>query len=144
MVSSLEKTAGTIPSEPPPSRYLQWDRYCERILVFLALAILTPPPQARQAERARTQFDCTTTKVIMTNKAGQTGSVQVEEHMTFWIDDAAKALFFLMADGCELLASTNPGLVQEAKISSTSSIAPTVRLLTPGRQPRIATGVHPV
>jgi hypothetical protein len=66
MVSSLEKTAGTIPSEPPPSRYLQWDRYCERILVFLALAILTPPPQARQAERARTQFDCTTTKVIMT------------------------------------------------------------------------------
>ena len=48
MVSSLEKTAGTIPSEPPPSRYLQWDRYCERILVFLALAILTPPPQALQ------------------------------------------------------------------------------------------------
>ena len=26
----------------------------------------------------------------MTNKAGQTGSVQVEEHITFWIDDAAK------------------------------------------------------
>src|ERR1700722_13759825 len=35
-----------------------------------------------------------TTKVIMTNKAGQTNSVQVEEHMTFWIDDAAKTFIF--------------------------------------------------
>jgi hypothetical protein len=85
---------------PPPSRYLQWDRYCERILVILVLAILTPPAQARQTERARTQFDCTTTKVIMTNKAGQTNSVQVEEHMTFWIDDAAKT--FIFSDGRRL------------------------------------------
>jgi len=30
----------------------------------------------------------------MTNKAGQTGSVQVEEHVTFWIDDAAKTFIF--------------------------------------------------
>jgi hypothetical protein len=30
----------------------------------------------------------------MTNKAGQTGSIQVEEHMTFWIDDAAKTFVF--------------------------------------------------
>jgi hypothetical protein len=29
----------------------------------------------------------------------------VEEHMTFWIDDAAKTLFFPMANGCELVAS---------------------------------------
>ena len=33
----------------------------------------------------------------MTNKAGRTGSVQVEEHMTFWIDDAAKT--FIFSDG---------------------------------------------
>jgi phosphoribosylformylglycinamidine (FGAM) synthase-like amidotransferase family enzyme len=72
----------------------------ERILVVLALAILTPPAQARQTERARTQFECATTKVIMTNKAGQTNSVQVEEHMTFWIDDAAKT--FIFSDGRRL------------------------------------------
>jgi len=72
----------------------------ERILVISALAILTPPAQARQTERARTQFDCATTKVIMTNKAGQKGSVQVEEHMTFWIDDAAKT--FIFSDGRRL------------------------------------------
>ena len=33
----------------------------------------------------------------MTNKAGQTGSVQVEQHLTFWIDDAAKT--FIFSDG---------------------------------------------
>ena len=71
----------------------------ERILVILALA-LTPPAQARQTEQARTQFECATTKVIMTNKAGQTNSVQVEEHMTFWIDDAAKT--FIFSDGRRL------------------------------------------
>jgi hypothetical protein len=65
-----------------------------RIAVILAVAILTPPAQARQTEQTRTQFECATTKVIMTNKAGRTGSVQVEEHMTFWIDDAAKTLIF--------------------------------------------------
>jgi hypothetical protein len=58
---------------------------------------LTPLAQARQTEQARTQFECATTKVIMTNKAGQSGSVQVEEHMTFWIDDAAKT--FIFSDG---------------------------------------------
>jgi hypothetical protein len=78
-------------------RYLQWDRHYKRILVFLVLAILTPPAQARQTEQARTQFKCATTKVIMTNKTGQTGSVQVEEHMTFWIDDTAKT--FIFSDG---------------------------------------------
>lgn len=72
----------------------------ERILVILALAILTPPAQARQTERARTQFVCATTKVIMTNNAGQKGSVQVEEHVTFWIDDAAKT--FIFSDGRRL------------------------------------------
>ena len=48
-----------------------------------------------------------------------------------------KPLFFLMAKGCELIASTNLGLVQAATISSTSSIGPTVRLVTLGRQPKI-------
>ena len=33
----------------------------------------------------------------MTSKAGQTGSIQVEERMTFWIDDAAKT--FIFSDG---------------------------------------------
>ena len=75
----------------------------ERILVILVLAILTLPTQARQTEQARTQFECATTKVIMTNKAGQTGSVQVEEHMTFWIDDAAKT--FIFSDGRRLRIS---------------------------------------
>jgi hypothetical protein len=69
----------------------------ERILVILAVAILTPPAQARETGQARTQFECATTKVIMTNKAGQTGSVQVEQHITFWIDDAAKT--FTFSDG---------------------------------------------
>ena len=69
----------------------------ERILVILVLAILTSPAQARQTEQARTQFECAITKVIITNKAGQTGSVQVEEHVTFWIDDAAKT--FIFSDG---------------------------------------------
>ena len=72
----------------------------KRILVFLVLAILTPPAQARQTEQARTQFECATTKVIMTNKAGPTNSVQVEEHMTFWIDNAAKT--FIFSDGRRL------------------------------------------
>ena len=72
----------------------------ERILVILAFAILTPPMLMRQAEQTRTQFDCVTTKVIMTNKAGQKGTVQVEEHMTFWIDDAAKT--FIFSDGRRL------------------------------------------
>ena len=39
----------------------------------------------------------------MTNKAGQTGSVQVEEHVTFWIDDAAKT--FIFSDGQRLRIS---------------------------------------
>jgi hypothetical protein len=33
----------------------------------------------------------------MTDKAGQTGSVQVEEHMTFWVDDAVKT--FVPSEG---------------------------------------------
>jgi hypothetical protein len=81
------------------TRCLQMHTASERILVILALA-LTPPAQARQTEQARTQFECATTKVIMTNKAGQTNSVQVEEHMTFWIDDAAKT--FIFSDGRRL------------------------------------------
>ena len=55
---------------------------------------LSAPAEVRQAEQARTQIDCTTTKVIMTDEAGSKGSVQVEERMTFWIDDAAKTFVF--------------------------------------------------
>jgi hypothetical protein len=61
--------------------------------------------------------------VIITDKAGHMGSAQAEERLTFWIDDAAKTLTFSDGHSCELLASTNPGLAQIAKISSTSSIA---------------------
>jgi len=39
----------------------------------------------------------------MTNKAGQTNSVEVEEHMIFWIDDAAKT--FILSDGRRLRIS---------------------------------------
>ena len=53
--------------------------------------------QARETAQARTQFKCVTTKVIMTAKAGLKSSVQVEEHMTFSIDDATKA--FIFSDG---------------------------------------------
>jgi hypothetical protein len=47
----------------------------------LALAIVTPAAQAHQTEQARNQLECATSKVIMTNKAGQTGSIQVEEQI---------------------------------------------------------------
>ena len=72
----------------------------EFILGILALAILTALAQARQAEQARNQFDCVTTKVIITDKAGHIGSVQAEERLSFWIDDAAKTLTF--SDGRQL------------------------------------------
>ncbi len=39
----------------------------------------------------------------MTDKAGHKGSVQVEEHMSFWIDDAAKT--FIFSDGRRLLVT---------------------------------------
>jgi hypothetical protein len=39
----------------------------------------------------------------VTNKAGQVGSVQVEEQMTFWVDDAAKT--FVSFDGRQLRVS---------------------------------------
>ena len=54
----------------------------------------------RQAEQTRTQFDCASTKVIVTDKAGHKDSVQVEERVTFLIDDAAKIVIF--SDGRRL------------------------------------------
>ena len=72
----------------------------ERIIVVSALALLTQLVQARRTEQTRTQFDCASTKVIMTDKAGHLDSVQVEEHMTFLIDDAAKTVIF--SDGRRL------------------------------------------
>ena len=65
------------------------------IQAILALAIVTSPAQARQAEQARNQFDC-----VITDKAGHMGSAQAEERLTFWIDDAAKTLTF--SDGRQL------------------------------------------
>ena len=61
----------------------------------------------------------------MTNKAGQTNSVEVEEHMIFWIDDAAKT--FILSDGRRLRISRfdKSWIVQVVTISSTSSIGPT-------------------
>ena len=56
--------------------------------------------QVRQTEQTRTQFDCVITKVIMTDRAGHKGSVQVEEPMTFFIDDGAKTVTF--SDGRQL------------------------------------------
>ena len=56
--------------------------------------------QARQTEQTRTQFDCVITKVIMTDRAGHKGPVQVEEPMTFFIDDGAKTVTF--SDGRRL------------------------------------------
>jgi hypothetical protein len=70
------------------------DTALERVLVVLALAIFTQLAQARRAEQTRAQLDCATTKVILTDKAGHKDSVQIEEHMTFLIDDAAKAVMF--------------------------------------------------
>jgi hypothetical protein len=66
----------------------------------LALAISTHLTQVRQTEQTHSQFDCITIKVIMTDKAGHKGSVQVEEPVTFLIDDVAKTVTF--SDGRRL------------------------------------------
>ena len=64
-------------------------------------AVITAYPMSRthgrETEQARSQFNCVTTKVIMTAKAGLKSSVQVEEHMTLSIGDSAKA--FIFSDG---------------------------------------------
>ena len=72
----------------------------ERILISLALAIFTQQVQVRRTEQTRTQYDCASTKVIMTDKAGHKDLVQVEERMSFLIDDAAKTVIF--SDGRRL------------------------------------------
>jgi len=60
----------------------------------VALCTLAQPVQAR------TPFNCVITKVIITDKAERDRPVRVEEHMSFWIDDAAKA--FAFSDGRRL------------------------------------------
>jgi hypothetical protein len=70
------------------------DTALERTLVALALAILTQLVQVRRTEQARTQFDCATTKVTITDKAGHSDSVQAQERMILLIDDAAKTVTF--------------------------------------------------
>jgi hypothetical protein len=66
----------------------------------LALAILTPLVQVRQTEQTRTQFDCATTKVVITDKAGHRDSVRAEEHVILLVDDVAKTVIF--SDGRRL------------------------------------------
>jgi hypothetical protein len=66
----------------------------------VALAILIQLAQVRQTEQTRTQLVCASTKVVMTDKAGHKDSVQLEERMTFLIDDAAKTVIF--SDGRRL------------------------------------------
>jgi hypothetical protein len=56
--------------------------------------------QARPTEQTRIQYDCASTKVIRTDKAGHQDSIRVEERMTFLIDDAAKTVIF--SDGRRL------------------------------------------
>jgi hypothetical protein len=66
----------------------------ECAVFVVALAILVQPGQAR------TQYNCVTTKVIITDKAGREGSIRIEEHISFLIDDAAKT--FAFSDGRRL------------------------------------------
>jgi len=61
---------------------------------MVAVATLAQPAQAR------TQLNCVTIKVIITDRAGSDRSVRLEEHMSFWIDDAAKT--FTFSDGRRL------------------------------------------
>jgi hypothetical protein len=51
--------------------------------------------------------------------------------MTFWIDDAAKTFIFSDSRRLRVTRFDKSWLAQIAKISSTSSIGPTARLLTP-------------
>jgi len=80
-------------------------QYQKRLRRFGKVPAQEPPPKAQES-RTQTEYvlapsdalaPAATTKVFMTNKAGQTGWLQVEEHMTFWIDDAAKT--FIFSDG---------------------------------------------
>ncbi len=57
-------------------------------MVAIALATLAQPVQAR------TDVNCATTRVIITSAPGGNRSVQIEDHLSFWIDDAAKTLAF--------------------------------------------------
>jgi len=63
-------------------------------VIIVALAVLSEPAQTR------TQFNCVTTKVIITAGAGRDGAVRAEEHISFLIDDAAKT--FAFSDGRRL------------------------------------------
>jgi len=52
------------------------------------------------ASFARYQYRCATIKVVITSAAGRESSVRLEEHLTFWIDDAAKSV--ALSDGTRL------------------------------------------
>ncbi|MGO9397773.1 MAG: hypothetical protein ACLP19_08015 [Xanthobacteraceae bacterium] len=63
-------------------------------MFVVALYTLAQPVQAR------TPFNCVISKVTITDKAERDKPVRVEEHMSFWIDDAAKT--FAFSDGRRL------------------------------------------
>ena len=66
----------------------------ECTIAAIALAILVHPVAAR------TLVNCSTTKVIITSTATGDSSARTKENISFWIDDAAKALAF--SDGRQL------------------------------------------
>ena len=64
------------------------------VIIAVALATLSEPTPTRN------QFNCVTTKVIITASAGRDETVRAKEHISFLIDDAAKT--FTFADGRQL------------------------------------------
>ena len=77
-------------------RCLPWGSHCECVH---SSHFSARHPDCAWRKRVRRnkrviRFDCVTTKVIITDKAGHIGSVQAEERLSFWIDDAAKTLHF--------------------------------------------------
>ena len=57
--------------------------------MIIALTILT------ETAFARSHYRCAASKVVVTNAPGRDSSVRVEEHLGFWIDDAAKTIVLL-------------------------------------------------
>jgi hypothetical protein len=88
-VQNVEHVLGKYIISDHPMTVEQWAGTASKCAVItVALTSLAQPAQAR------TQLNCVTTSVIITEKAGRDTSVQVEQHMSFWIDDVAKTLEF--------------------------------------------------
>lgn len=63
-------------------------------VIIIALTVVTEPGFARY------QYRCATTKVVITSAPGRESTLRLEEHLTFWIDDAAKTV--ALSDGTRL------------------------------------------